>query len=118
VKRTIRGRRISIDLDPDETLSAEKREKDLEKKKQKALKLLSTYPICSPFNQQVEVRNSPSGRGLHIIAWSTRGLFERELFLLRKIAGDDAMRIYLDEYGGGRMKEVLFTMKEKVKIDG
>ena len=117
MNRIIRGRRITIDIDPAEGLTGDEAIKDVEQKKQKALKLLSQYPVCSPFCKNVEVRRSPSGRGYHIIAWSDRGLFERELNLLRKIAGDDQMRIYLDEMGE-RQQEVLFTIKEKVKING
>lgn len=107
-----------MDIDPAEGLTGDKAIKDVEQKKEKALELLSRYPICSPFNKNVEVRKSPSGRGYHVIAWSDRGLFERELNLLRRIAGDDLLRIYLDEYKTGRMTEVLFTIKDKVKING
>lgn len=117
MNRIIRGRRITIDIDPSEGLTGDEAINDVEQKKQKALKLLGTYPIGNPFSLNVEVRKSPSGRGLHIIAWSDKGLFERELFLLRRIAGDDQMRIYLDEMGN-RQTEVLFTVKEKVKING
>lgn len=114
MNRTIRGRRITIDIDRKKGET----KKDLEAKKTKVLKLLATYPHGNPFDKNVEVRISPSGKGYHVIAWSDKGLYERELNLLRRICGDDTMRIYLDECGGGRMTEVLFTEKTKVKING
>lgn len=120
MNRTIRGRRITIDIDRKENDT----DKTLEAKKQKALELIKTYPVGAPFDQNIEIRTSPSGEGYHLIGWSTRGLFERELHLLRKIAGDDSISedsmLYWKENGKLRyttIKKLYFSHLAGKKIE-
>ena len=95
--------RITADIDPP----------DVEKKLKHCLEMFKKYG----FNKDIEVRTSPSGKGKHVVAWSDVGLPEHELLLLRRIAGDDPMRVYLDSKPG-RMKQVLFSNKRRIIKNG
>lgn len=104
MKKEILGTRITVDIDPPY----------VKRKVKKALLLLERYG----FNKDAEVRVSPGGHGRHIIAWSETGLPSHELIMLRRIAGDDPIRIYLDQktyQHRGRQKQVLFTTKKVIK---
>jgi hypothetical protein len=104
MKKELLGTRITIDIDPPY----------VKRKVKKALILLGRYG----FNKDVDVRVSPGGHGRHIICWSETGLLAHELIMLRRIAGDDPVRIYLDTktyQHRARMRQVLFTTKKVMK---
>lgn len=104
--KPLRGKRITIDIDPPAVKT----------KTSKALKLLKRYG----FDKDVEQRVSPGGHGVHLVAWSETGLPVHELMLLRRICGDDPIRIYLDTKSfrhKQRMKQVLFSTKKVIKND-
>ena len=102
---------ITIDIDPP----------NIEKKKNHAVKILKTYPIKDPFRYghhyggEIQVVRSPSGKGYHIIAWNRYGVPPKNLKELRRLCGDDKMRIYLDDQGH-RQKQVLFGIKRSIKL--
>lgn len=119
VKKTIRGKRITIDLDLDKTIPLKQAKQKIEQELQKCIHLLETYPIDAPFNKghphggPIQIKKSSSGNGRHVIAWSDRGLYKHELLLLRKISGDDIHRIFLDSKSH-RQQGVLFDKKTRV----
>lgn len=99
-KKIIYNNRCTIDIDPPY----------VRKKVAHALKMLKKYG----FNKDIEVRVSPGRHGRHIVAWSNTGLPEHELLLLRRVAGDDRTRIYLDSKPF-RARQVLFTKKRRIE---
>lgn len=104
--KQLRGKRITIDIDPPAVKT----------KTSKALILLKRYG----FNKDIEVRISPSGKGRHVVAWSETGLPIHELMMLRRICGDDPVRIYLDTKSfrhNIRQRQVLFSTKKVIKND-
>lgn len=119
-KRTIRGRRITIDLDLDKELPKKQAKQKLQTQLDHCITMLNTYPIDAPFNKgephggDIDIRPTISG-GRHIVAWSDRGLYKHELLLLRRLCGDDEIRIELDRKSH-RQKGVLFDKKTKVEI--
>lgn len=72
-----------------------------------ALKKIASYG----YENDITVRRSSSGKGVHIIAWSNTGLTKKELLALRYISGDDPIRIWLDSQAD-RVGQVLFTNKK------
>jgi len=90
-------RRITVDLDTRDENSLKK-----------CLDVLKKYG----FTKDLEVRTSPSGNGYHIIAWSDKGYTLEELLKIRKEAGDDDCRVFIDGLGN-RLIQVLFTRKNK-----
>jgi len=65
------------------------------------------------FTRDLSVNVSPNKHGFHIIAWSDNGgVSFKKLLEIRREAGDDQMRIKLDNIGD-RAIQVLFTYKEK-----
>ena len=102
--KQLKGHRITIDIDPPAVKT----------KTKKALKLLKRYG----FTKDTEVRVSPGGKGRHLISWSETGLPVHELMMLRRICGDDPVRIYLDTKSyqhRSRQRQVLFTTKKVIK---
>lgn len=78
----------------------------------RCLKTLRRYH----FTHELTVKPSSSGRGFHVKAWSTKGVTLKNLQRIRKKAGDDPMRIRLDE-GGNKPIQVLFTHKTKKELN-
>ena len=64
------------------------------------------------FTQELTVRMSSSRKGIHVIAWSKKGVSLKKLLKLRCKAGDDRIRCRLDSCSG-RQIQVLFTKKTK-----
>lgn len=65
------------------------------------------------FTEDTNITISPSGRGYHIIAWHNNGGVPfKKLLEIRRIAGDDKIRVDLDAIGD-RAIQVLFTYKMK-----
>jgi len=63
------------------------------------------------FTKDLLIRKSSSGKGYHVIAWSeNKGVSKKKLLKIRKKAGDDTIRIMLDNKTG-RQIQVLFTEK-------
>lgn len=77
----------------------------------KALKVLRRYG----FTKKLEINQSPSKRGYHIIAWSQTGVSKKKLIKIRRKAGDDKIRCDLDARSG-RQINVLFTNKKKSRL--
>lgn len=67
------------------------------------------------FNKELTIRDSPTGKGYHIICWSDHGVSKKKLIKIRRKAGDDPIRCDLDERSN-RQIQVLFTHKEKVTL--
>lgn len=79
----------------------------------KCLKTLKKYQ----FYKDLQIRQSPSERGYHIIAWADKGVTLKKLITIRRKAGDDKTRCDLDTWGSGqRMINVLFTHKKRKEI--
>jgi hypothetical protein len=74
-------------------------------------KLLFKYKFTS-----VESRLSPSGRGLHIIAWHDVGFTKEKILKIRIELGDDVIRVLLDSKTG-RDINVLFEKKETEEVN-
>jgi hypothetical protein len=74
----------------------------------KCLKTLKKYY----FDKELTIKQSPSGRGYHIISWSDKGVTLKKLLKIRGKSGDDKIRIKLDGKTG-RQIQVLFTEKKK-----
>jgi len=90
--------RITIDLDT----------KDIDDLIQ-CLKIIRKYG----FTQKLTVKDSPSHRGFHVIAWHEgKGYPLHKLVNIRRKAGDDKIRCKLDLMGN-RQIQVLFTRKKK-----
>lgn len=68
------------------------------------------------FTKELTVKLSSSRRGFHVISWSDKGVPLKKLLKIRKKAGDDNMRCFLDSRST-RMKQVLFDTKTKNKTD-
>jgi hypothetical protein len=94
--------RITIDLDTREITPLIR-----------CLKVLRHYG----FVKELTVKPSSSGRGFHVKGWSLdKGVTLKKLQMIRAKAGDDPMRIRLDE-GGNKPIQVLFTHKTKKELD-
>lgn len=108
---TVMCNQITLDIDPP----------NVKKKLHHALKILSRYPIGSPFiygypyGGTIQVNSSPSGHGYHVISWSKRGVPPKQLKELRILCGDDRMRVRLDSKSG-RMTQVLFCHKKREEV--
>lgn len=68
------------------------------------------------FTKELTVKLSSSRHGFHVISWSDKGVSLKKLLKIRKKAGDDNMRCFLDSRST-RMKQVLFDTKTKSKTD-
>ena len=69
------------------------------------------------FVRDLSVNTSPSGKGHHIIAWTDKkGVSRKKLLKIRRKAGDDRIRCWLDSKCTRQM-QVLFTTKEKSKTN-
>jgi len=70
------------------------------------------------FIHDLEVHQSPSGTGFHVIAWKPphQGVSKKKLMKIRRKAGDDRIRMMLDSKAN-RMGQVLFTQKTKNKAN-
>jgi len=74
--------------------------------------------ILRLFNfRDFELKRSPSGKGYHLVAWHPIGFRLERLLKIRRLAGDDEMRIKLDSMAE-RQIQVLFDTKvvEEVKL--
>jgi len=72
------------------------------------VELLKTYFNMKYFmGREPEVRVSKSGKGYHFIVRRLRISFETSLHL-RQFFGDDETRVFLDEIGYGKPRQVLF----------
>jgi len=72
------------------------------------VELLKTYYNMKYFmGKEPEVRVSKSGQGYHFIVRRLRISFETSLHL-RRFFGDDGTRVFLDEIGYGKPRQVLF----------
>lgn len=90
-------RRITVDLDTKDFSSI-----------LNCLKVLYKYGFT-----EIEIKESPSGNGLHITGWMEGdGYCLDELLRIREEAGDDKCRIFIDGLGN-RLIQVLFTNKKK-----
>lgn len=77
----------------------------------KCLKTLKRYG----FTEDLYIGLSPSGKGYHIISWHKTGVSKEKMMKIRKKAGDDKIRIMLDNRTG-RQSDVLFSRKIKKKV--
>ena len=68
------------------------------------------------FTKNIWFDLSPGGKGFHIQAWCEPryALTQKQSFCLRRLAGDDLGRIFLDAMGE-RQLEVLFDTKKSIK---
>lgn len=66
------------------------------------------------FKKDLTIKQSPSGKGFHVICWSDKGVTLKKLLKIRKKAGDDRIRIMLDGKSH-RIIQVLFDYKQKDK---
>lgn len=98
-KTTRKIMRITIDIDT-------KNINDLIK----CLKTLKKYK----FIKDLSVKNSPSNKGFHVVAWSNKGVTLKKLLKIRHKAGDDRIRCMLDSKSH-RQIQVLFSEKKKRK---
>jgi len=88
---------------------------DLDTKDEKVLEHCIFVIKKYGFDKDIEVKKSPGGKGHHVVAFSETGLPLHELLMVRKLAGDDHIRIYLDSKAH-RAINVLFDHKEKRTI--
>jgi len=77
------------------------------------LKCLKTFKKYH-FDKELQIKQSPSNKGFHVISWSEKGVTLKKLLKIRKKAGDDRIRCMLDSKTH-RMINVLFTSKRKQK---
>lgn len=65
------------------------------------------------FTKDLVIKDSPSGTGFHCQAWHKgKGVSKKKLLRIRKKAGDDRIRCWLDSRTTRQMG-VLFTSKRK-----
>ena len=64
--------------------------------------------------KDMEIKPSPSKKGYHVIAWHDKGYSFKFSLFIRRLAGDDKIRINLDKRTG-RQVQVLFD-KKKVEV--
>lgn len=62
--------------------------------------------------KNIEIRESPSKRGIHLIGWSNKNYSQKKMYKVRRLAGDDKNRIFLDRSCKKKIKQVLFKKKE------
>lgn len=62
------------------------------------------------------IRKSPSGKGYHIILWTSQRMTNKEIFFTRALLGDDPKRLELD-MKRRRPKQYLFNKKIPAKND-
>jgi len=79
------------------------------------LKLLATYFNMKGLNGNINVRRSAGGEGYHLIVRGLPITFETSL-LLRRLFGDDQVRISFDEEDSEKPKQVLYRKKGKKVI--
>jgi len=79
------------------------------------IKCLKTFKKYH-FDKELQIKQSPSGRGFHCTCWADKGVTLKKLLKIRKKAGDDRIRIMLDGKSH-RQIQVLFTSKKKNKSD-
>ena len=60
-----------------------------------------------------EIRKSSSGKGVHVILWTSQELTKRKIFFIRSLLGDDPRRLERDKKRR-RPKQYLF--KRKVRL--
>lgn len=101
--------RITLDIDPPLKKLLPKRIAVFfsKRKWKRAIKVLDKHN----FNNMVSTM-SPSGKGFHLTAWHPIGFTKEKLLKIRREAGDDPFRIWLDSRTG-RQINVLFQKKEK-----
>lgn len=72
----------------------------------------AVYTLRDAGAHEVEARVSSSGEGFHVRAWfDAADLDARDVRTLRRLAGDHAVRIDLDETHSRKPRQVLFTSK-------
>ncbi len=79
------------------------------------LKLLKAYYNMRQIGD-VEINRSAGGKGFHLVAYQLPITFEQSIEL-RRLYGDDPIRIDFDERYHLKPKQVLYTVKDGVPIE-
>lgn len=91
---------------------------DLDSVDESPIQAIRAYHALQRAAEEVEVRISSGGRGLHLIGYFTERLDETAKERLRRSLGDDAKRLELDNLrGSAATSQVLWTEKDGRTVD-
>ena len=90
-------RRITIDID-----------------NKNAINICRAYAVLFVYGyRNISIKTSPSGRGYHLIGWHEKGHYLKDHLEIRKNAGADGARVYMDRMTG-RTINILFDEKRTI----
>ena len=73
------------------------------------------YDTMNVIIESKEIRVSSSGKGIHIILWSSSKINNKQIFFIRSLLGDDYKRIERDKKS--KHKQTLFYKKKFLNED-